>query len=139
MLEKSALNWTPSEKCRAVCLSIVQPAKFAALSPGCELQKAEQIQRNFWSSFLLCAVVMLCGMGLAFVFGKIALNLAPDLGKIVSVFGAFLAAWGTVFQLQRPPESWSCETSPEIVCLLLFRCLFGAGLLFATFGQVWWQ
>ena len=93
--------------------------------------------RAFWSSLgVTCAFIAL-GVIAALLFGRLSPDRPLDLGKLLSVLGAFLAGWATLFELGGVVATFSGEQLHELVHPVLFRGLFLPGVALATTGQVW--
>jgi len=79
----------------------------------------------------------LAGLVLAAAFGKVEPSLPLSAGKVLSVFGALLAAWATLFELGGYAATYMGQALHELLHPKFFRVLFLPGVAIASRGQVW--
>ena len=89
------------------------------------------------AAFLVILIFSSIGLLLAFAFGKVAFFLPVAEGKLLSVVGAFLAGWATLFELGGFVETFDGQALHEVIRPILFRVLFLSGVVLATLGQLW--
>jgi hypothetical protein len=97
------------------------------------------LRKSIIYSFLYAVSILTVGLVLAVAFGKVHPMLSPDYGKVVTVFGTFLAGWGTLLGLNPPEASWKGTRLDQKVHFSVVRFLTIAGIALALFGAVWWQ
>ena len=96
-----------------------------------------ELVHSFWSSLGVTLLFVAVGLIAAWFIGRLALDRPIGIGKILSVLGAFLAAWATLFELGGVAATFSGEQLHELVHPILFRAVFLPGVSLATAGQVW--
>ena len=93
--------------------------------------------RGLRQSLFLTLAFASIGLVVAFAFGKVDPSLPFAAGKLLSIFGALLAAWATLFELGGYVQTWDGESLHELLHPALFKIMFLPGLGIATIGQLW--
>lgn len=99
--------------------------------------QAEQLISALRASFITSLVVLLLGLLVAAVLGKVSPSLPLSESKLLSTVGGFLAAWATLFELGGYVETYSGEAMHEVVRPVLFKSIFLSGIAIAALGQLW--
>ena len=102
-------------------------------------RRAHRLKTGLFSSVRTTSMIFAAGVGMSLLQGKTHPDLPVDLGKVVSAFGGFLAAWATLFELGGYAETYRGKSLHELLHPLIFRVLFLSGVLLAVVGQLWWQ
>ena len=96
-----------------------------------------KLARSFGWSFLLTAAFFVAALAVALLLGRVALDRPLDIGKSLSLLGAFLAGGARLCGVGGYGETFSGEQLHELLHPLLFRIVFLPGLALAVIGQVW--
>lgn len=101
-----------------------------------ELSRAVFI--DLWTSARDVGGMVVLGLAALWLAGKVHPSLPLDPGKLCSVLGAWLSAWGAWLALKDGNPSWGRERPDELARAGLFRLLFAPGVLLSAFGAGWW-
>ena len=93
--------------------------------------------RGLRQSFALTLAFATAGTVAAVAFGKVDPSWPFAAGKVLSLVGALLAAWATVFELGGYVHTFDGEALHELLHPALFKAMFLPGLAIATVGQLW--
>jgi hypothetical protein len=98
---------------------------------------ADNLIHSFGKSFLITGMFFVTAIGFAMLLDRVSIDRPLDIGKSLSLTGAFLAGWATLFELGGYMETYSREQLHELLHPLLFRVIFLPGLAIAAIGQIW--
>lgn len=93
--------------------------------------------RGLRKSFALTLAFAAFGVLVAFIFDKVHPSLPFAAGKVLSMVGALLAAWGTLFELGGYVNTFKGEALHELLHPALFKAIFLLGVAIAAVGQLW--
>lgn len=93
--------------------------------------------RGLRQSFAVTLAFAAAGAVVAFAFGNVHPSLPFATGKALSLVGALLAAWATLFELGGYVHTFDGEALHELLHPALFKAMFLPGLAIATVGQLW--
>jgi len=98
-----------------------------------------RLRRCIFLSALLAAALFLLAAVVAAVFSKLYPNLPLDYGKLITLVGAYLAAWGTILQLNAPNRTYRGNLLHENTHTATVFLLVVLGIATACIGSLWWQ
>ena len=114
--------------------------------PGWQAQATADATERFLrlrKDIVYCALAALFVLVLAVIvaasFGRIDTALPVDQGKVVSSFGATVAAWGALLQLRTPARTYRGNFLHETTHASLVLALVVTGTALAAIVTLWWQ
>ena len=95
------------------------------------------LSRGLRQSFALTLAFAALGAVVTFAFGKVHPSLPFAVAKVLSLLGALLAAWATLFELGGYVHTFDGEALHELLHPALFKAMFLPGVAIAAAGQLW--